>query len=303
MTRSPPCLQCTVAKAGEPDIHNTDCYQGHDDQSDRTTGPDGTATFYSDCPVGYTVAHSTTRHPFDEGMYDTYGPSKLYSATLSSFLCCPTNYAFTYYQDDTLYSTTAPALYPETFSVQFHNVPKCRMTHVWPLANRALTMTLSAADNLLGERKKLPRGQQQVLAPKPTPPPVTTTRWDVEDKTLWAEAQHFSYIVFHETYTCYENCDEYFTYSYHNTDPNVKPTGVPRVVRTKPPVHVRPAVKTTSRKPTSTTFEKLRAAATPGAGVPNPAVEVEVGAGDMRREAGKGDHAKVHAPGSRKIHG
>lgn len=262
MTRSLPWLRCTIPKAGDPDTgYKTDCYQGVSQHTDRTVGPDSTTTFYSACPVGYTVAHSSVHYPYDEGMLDEYGPTKIYDATHKAFVCCPTHYPFQYNDGDAWETTTIHD--DKTHTVQFHRMPNCKATNVWGLANRDVVMTLTGEDDMmLPDRGALPRrvgGNQFVLnqqPPSPTEPPrLTTTRWDVVDKTLWAQAQYYSYVVFHETYTCYENCDQYFTYSYHNTDPNHTPTGPARTVRTRPPAPPPPPPPTPEPKPTSAVEE------------------------------------------------
>ncbi|KAM7214765.1 hypothetical protein V8F06_009837 [Rhypophila decipiens] len=285
MTRSPPWLKCTIAKAGAPDDgYNTACYQGVHQHTDRTIGPDSTTTFYSACPVGYTAVHSSTHYPYDEGMLDEYGPTKIYSATHSAFVCCPTNYPFKYNDEDAFASSTAHD--GKTFSLQFHRMPLCKATNVWALANRDVVMTLGAEDDaMLPNRGSLPRrggGEQFVLnqqPPSPTEPPkLTTTRWDVVEKTLWAQAMQYEYVVFHESYTCYEGCDEWFTYSYHNLEGRVTPTGPRRTVRTRPPI-TRPRSE------------------------PTPEPEPEVEGGDEKGEEPEEDSEPAYPPSDPRFQG
>ncbi|KAK3326644.1 hypothetical protein B0H66DRAFT_530639 [Apodospora peruviana] len=223
---SPPWLQCTLTEAGEPDISKTACYQNGDSS---TTGPDGTASFYSTCPAGYTVALSDTYRPFDEPRYGG-DVTKTYDAVVSAFTCCPTGFDFVLRGDidesTTVHDGTA-------FTVNLYPMPICVQTSVSALASQEVTMKLFS-DDRVWDRKLRPRETEAVITDAPVPTTTTTATWDVEHDTLYAQAEQISYVVFHKTYTCYESCSEYFTYSYYNTDPDVTPpetTSVPSVAR------------------------------------------------------------------------
>lgn len=43
---------------------------------------------------------------------------------------------------------------------------------------------------------------------------VQTLSWDYEHGTMFANQRYFSYTVFQHTHTCYEYCDQWFTYWY-----------------------------------------------------------------------------------------
>jgi hypothetical protein len=58
---------------------------------------------------------------------------------------------------------------------------------------------------------------------------TTDAVWDEAHNTVYALGQTVLYTVFHGTNTCFEECDEYFTYSYYDT----KGTPVPRTTTTR----------------------------------------------------------------------
>ncbi|KAK3898056.1 hypothetical protein C8A05DRAFT_47523 [Staphylotrichum tortipilum] len=73
----PPWLSSTHTVAGNPEFTPGPCYPGAS-----TIKSDGIATYYTDCPAGYTLANSTTLRPFSLG-----GAAMSVDAT--RLTCCP----------------------------------------------------------------------------------------------------------------------------------------------------------------------------------------------------------------------
>lgn len=199
----PPWLSCTMTEFGEPDLMKTACYG--EPWASTTVGRDGTESFYATCPVGYTTASVSTTNPFDKPLYAT-APTERFDVVVSSVRCCPSGHDFKF----TEIRETSTSHNGRQYNVQMLPMPACVATHVKTLSGEKVTMKLYSDSQVWDKR------QEET--------PLTTTAWDYEHDTLWARHMNVYYTVFHGTYTCYEKCDDYFTYSYHNTDPNAPTT-------------------------------------------------------------------------------
>lgn len=204
----PTWLECAITELGDPDVYNKECYR----RGSATAGDDGTSSFYVGCPAGYTTASESTHRPFD----DTRGPSShvptSYDVVASVVMCCPDgDYSFQY--SDVLTTTTTWDYRQQL--VDMYPMPLCVATSVQSLSGRDVELTLTKDDRAWDKRKR----QEETTAPA-----VTTRPWDYESGLLFAQAASAEVTVFHGTYSCLEACDNYFTYSYNNTDPNYTPT-------------------------------------------------------------------------------
>jgi hypothetical protein len=213
--RSPPWLQCTYTAAGDPDPSDTSCYQGR-----TSTVISGTPTFYSACPAGYTKAWGTTSQPYDLPHYDG-NKSTTYDVYATRNVCCPSVFGDGISFTATEISTTRTVYEGRSHNIRIYVVPGCVASSVSQYRDRTVTMGLYSDARVWDKKKR--QGVEYGS---------TTAVWDVAHDTLFANAQHLSWTVFHGTYTCYENCDDYFTYSYHNTDPNYTPPPTTAVTTT-----------------------------------------------------------------------
>lgn len=135
-----------------------------------------------------------------------------YDVVASTVMCCPDgDYSFQY--SDVLTTTTTYDYRQQL--VDMYPMPQCVATSVQTLSGRDVELTLTVNDMAMDKNKR----QEGTAAPA-----VTTRPWNYEGGLLFAEAATAEVTVFHGTYTCLENCDNYFTYSYNNTDPNYTPT-------------------------------------------------------------------------------
>ncbi|KAK3366191.1 hypothetical protein B0T24DRAFT_583425 [Lasiosphaeria ovina] len=217
----PPWLLCTITVAGDPVAYNVGCY------------PQRSAVPYSGCPVGHTVAKSGTWRPFDTVVYNDYvGTTSSFDVVGSGFTCCPAfaptapsdkQAAFTYYSDIHLFTTTHNN---QAYSVYMvYPMPFCAASSLdRQLGGSTVTLGLYVDTQVWDKRRRddetsiVTAGTSTYHSSSPTS--TTVVVWDGAHDTVFAHSAQFSYTVFHGTYTCFENCDNYFTYSYYNTDPN-----------------------------------------------------------------------------------
>ncbi|EAQ89530.1 predicted protein [Chaetomium globosum CBS 148.51] len=199
---SPPWLQCTYTAAGDPDPSDTACYQ-----PGPSTVVSGTPAFYSACPVGYTAASETTTRPYGLPDYDDKN-STPYDVYATSKACCPSAFGDRISFRHTEVATTQT----RGQNVFIYVVPMCVASSVSQLRDHTVTMGLYSDARVWDKKKR--QGAEYG---------TTTAVWDVNHDLLYAHGQRVQWTVFHGTYTCYTNCNDYFTYSYHNTDPNYTP--------------------------------------------------------------------------------
>ncbi|KAL2195228.1 hypothetical protein P885DRAFT_41222 [Corynascus similis CBS 632.67] len=197
---SPPWLQCTHTVAGDPNESEPACYQGGP-----STVIDGKPTWYTACPVGHTVFNSSIYKPFDRS-------TRTYNVDATLLTCCPTAFrdiAFTYTTE--LNYVMSPTVHDGVTRMVIRDpLPRCFASRVGDrLAGMAVTMGLYSD-----------AGGWDSSAKKPGQKYEGTSReavWDEARDTLFAHPAYIMYTVFHGTHTCFENCNEYLTYSYHNT--------------------------------------------------------------------------------------
>lgn len=209
---TPDWLECSITEFGEWNTQNDACFAKRFPDT-KTTGDDGTASFYAGCPVGYTTASESTYRPYDKGQYEsgTTLVTESFDVVVTSVGCCPTgDYSFKFSDVHTT-STSRPGGYEY---VDMYPMPRCVVQYVKALSGKDVELTLAANNAVMDKRKR----QEATQGPE-----VTTRPW-ADDAFLFAEAEGAAVTVFHGTYSCYESCDEYFTSSYNNTDPNYSPT-------------------------------------------------------------------------------
>jgi hypothetical protein len=194
-----------MTEFGEPNVDKTACYGS--DGFRKTVGEDGTASFFGTCPVGYSTALTTTTKPFDEPRYAST-KTETFDAVATHVMCCPSGHGYDFKYSEIRETTTRHD--GRNYDVQLYIMPACVATRVKTLSGKDVTMGLFSDPRVWDKRDE-------------TPATTTTAAWDYEHDTLWAQERRFEYTVFHGTYSCYDGCEDYFTYSYHNTDPNAPP--------------------------------------------------------------------------------
>ncbi|KAH6630559.1 hypothetical protein B0J18DRAFT_105110 [Chaetomium sp. MPI-SDFR-AT-0129] len=239
---SPPWIQCTYTELGAPNPSDPACYQ----QSTATT-VDNTKAYYSDCPAGYTPAATNLYKPFDLPLYESV-KTETFDVVVTAYTCCPQAASVV---DDagsahpipfttTDYDGFKTVHDGQTHSVFMYVVPRCVATHISALDHKTVTLGLYSDGRVWDKRDVSPATTAPAAAGKrqlnPPSEPLGTTQavWDAEHDLLFANVQQVSWTVFHGTYTCYEGCDDYFTYSYHNTDPNYTPSTTTTTSATTP---------------------------------------------------------------------
>lgn len=224
----PSWAECALTLAGDPHppYRNPDCYPWN------LEADDGTRVFISECPVGYTTVWESQGR---ENYYDTSTITQGGTTTTSveyrdivahSAVCCPDNAlgGFHYNWDGkadyiNYIQTTDPNGIFE--SVSIYVPPRCVATSVCAVPP---TVTLDVVFNSEISDKKHRR--QDTPPDNIVPVSVVTRPWDTKNNVVFAHSVEFGYTVFHGTYTCFEDCYDYASYSYHNTDPNSPPSSV-----------------------------------------------------------------------------
>jgi hypothetical protein len=223
----PSWAECALTLAGDPHppYRNVDCYPWN-------LEADGTSVFISECPVGYTtVWESQGRdYPYDTSTITEGGTTstavRYKDIVAHSAVCCPDNNlgGFHYNWDskpdyvDVTYATD-PDGNPATISL--YVPPRCVATSVCAAPP---TVTMDVVFNSEVSDKK--RRRQDAPRDNISPVGVVTRSWDADHNALFAHSVEFGYTVFHGTYTCFEDCYNYASYSYDNTDPNSPPSSV-----------------------------------------------------------------------------
>ncbi|OAG09396.1 uncharacterized protein CC84DRAFT_436119 [Paraphaeosphaeria sporulosa] len=273
----PPWAECALTLAGDPHgmfYQNPDCYPSN------LSADDGTHVFISECPVGYTTVWESQGRDY---LYDTSTITQGGTTTTSveyrdivahSAVCCPDNAlgGFHYNWDSEpdyidYIQTTDPDGNPK--SVSLYVPPRCVATSVCAVP---ATVTMDVVFNDFVSDKK--RRRQDVLPRDIIPVGVVTRPWDVEKNVVFAHSVDFSYTVFHGTYTCFENCYDYASSSYHNTDPNSPPSSVgPDRLQTTTnikPEQTQCSASPTDSSPSETSPPDSPPAGTGGAGYSTP---------------------------------
>ena len=197
--------KCALTKVGQPNADNGDCYGKYGEDP-----PAG--TFYSACPVGYTPAMTATWMPFDTTLYPDTTSTLRYDVTSTGIGCCPSISGLDFFYPTEVFNPgeRGTISYGDAIWTVFtYPVPGCMATSVKALDGKTVTMGVYS-DSRVWDRKRQ-EGEK------------TSVKWDVKKGTIFAEAMGYGYTVFHGTHTCYTDCDRYFTFSYHNTDPNYTP--------------------------------------------------------------------------------
>ncbi|KAF2451891.1 hypothetical protein P171DRAFT_438547 [Karstenula rhodostoma CBS 690.94] len=226
--RFPSWAECALTLAGDPHspYRNIDCYPWN------LEAEDGTHVFISECPVGYTTVWES------QGRQDLYDTSTItQGGTIAtsveyrdivahSAVCCPDNalggfhYNWDSKPDYIDYIQTAdPNGNPE--KVNLYVPPRCVANSICAVPP---TVTLDVIFNSEVSDKK--RRRQDTPPDNISPVGVVTRPWDANKNVVFAHSVEFGYTVFHGTYTCFENCYDYASYSYHNTDPNSPPSSI-----------------------------------------------------------------------------
>ena len=201
---SPPWLQCTNTMAGDPNVQQASCYAGSSELVS------GTKYFYSACPAGYTVAYSRFDKPFDLPSFAS-SKTQTFEVEATRYGCCPSAFEDIKFALTDIPQTSTTVHDGFTYSLNLYPQPQCVASRISQLKDKTVTMGLFS-DARIWDRKR--QGATHG---------TTETVWDVAQDTLFAHAQGVGWTVFHGTHTCFEKCNEYFTYSYYNTDPNYVP--------------------------------------------------------------------------------
>ncbi|OAL57187.1 hypothetical protein IQ07DRAFT_638548 [Pyrenochaeta sp. DS3sAY3a] len=220
----PGWVECAITMTGNPRTKRWGAcnpYRSIIDESSSTTWLD-------QCPVGYTVADSSSFRPFDSVQWSYDGTRSSmstvsYDVVYSYARCCPEgDVSFSYWSgDDGVYQTTT--VHPEsgTAVASLWIPPRCIAAHATALADKDIVLTMINNDIIQEKRKRQDDSDNRPILG------TTTRKWDVDQAIMFAEPAEYGYTVFHKTYTCFESCYEYFSNSYGNTDPNYTPTPTP----------------------------------------------------------------------------
>ena len=216
----PSWAECALTLAGDPRGFlpaEPSCYAGPNLRDD-----EGNSVFISECPVGYTQVHTSARRAHDRTTWITVGDSVTSRVDYKDVVehggvCCPDNqyggFKYNYYDPVIDYiRTTDPAGKPA--SIFLYVPPRCVATSV---CNVPPTVTLDAVYNPNISDKKRKRQQEIPYVG------VVTRAWNSKN-VLFAHSISYQYTVFHGTYTCFEDCYNYYTSSYDNTDPSLPST-------------------------------------------------------------------------------
>jgi hypothetical protein len=224
----PSWAECAVTLAGDPHPpwKNANCYPWN------LQADDGTNVYISECPVGYTTVWESQGREY---LYDTSTITEGGTTSTAveyrdivahSAVCCPDNAlgGFHYNWDSKpdyvdVIDTTDPDGNPAT--VDLYVPPRCVATSVCAVPP---TVTMDVVFNSEVSDKK--RRRQNIPGDDISPIGVVTRSWDADHNALFAHSVEFGYTVFHGTYTCFGDCYNYASYSYHNTDPNSPPSSV-----------------------------------------------------------------------------
>ncbi|KAM7187776.1 hypothetical protein V8F20_010833 [Naviculisporaceae sp. PSN 640] len=240
---------CTYTRAGNPQENKPEC-------GNRWGGPGNVEGIIGSCPVGFTSAGVDPMYgfkPFDRTSWGPTPTTEVFDATASAIICCPSVSGLQFKA-----RTTGNVYIPST---TFHNgvlftmdvpVPHCYAHPATALDGKTVTMGVYH-DSRVFDRKvkrdeeKLAVKRQESIdfADWPWETPgwggwgdmgkTTTAVFNAQRDTIWADEVRYHYTVFHGTHTCYENCHDYFTNSYYNTDPNFAPTTTPETTTTSTP--------------------------------------------------------------------
>jgi len=218
---------CPIAMtfAGDPDVAtNFDCYY---EPGTATRGRDGSRTYWTGCPVGFTPAATASKKKFDVTEDPRTGSTVSYVAGPFDVVwrvvaCCPSisGLDFKFEIGDNLYSNTFGRLLDPPQTVNTHKtvfsigLPHCVARQVTALSE-PVTMTVWDPAHREGGAFAL----------------TTIADWGAADGegVIYAQNIAYAHVVFHGTHTCYDRCDDYFTSSYYNTDPNYTPPPAPTV--------------------------------------------------------------------------
>ncbi|KAI0535066.1 hypothetical protein GGR58DRAFT_480588 [Xylaria digitata] len=175
---SPDWLTCQVTQFGPPQNGPSSCFVPYSAQ----TVVDAETRFYSGCPSGYTGASSASYSWKDRALTDY------------NVFCCPTQYNF---DVDNFQTGNYMQFTTERDGVSYdagYPLPICATSYVSELSGRDIAV--QTAYNTYGWEKRQ----------------VENVPWDYEHGTMYAEAQYFSYTVFHGTHTCYGPCYDWNSY-------------------------------------------------------------------------------------------
>ncbi|KAH8888082.1 hypothetical protein GQ53DRAFT_604359, partial [Thozetella sp. PMI_491] len=200
---TPAWLECALTEFGSPGPEDTACWAPGWGLS--TVDGEGTATYYSECAQGYSPALVRTTGPFDQPPYLASGktPTLTFDAVATMITCCPSNeFGFTY-QEIPAQTTTVHDGKPVVVGLFLS--PFCMAQNISALSGKEVVLTMTSDGRAHDKRADYQ---------------TTTRSWDFDHGAIFAQAMQVSYTVFHETYTCFESCSEYFSSSYYVGDPN-----------------------------------------------------------------------------------
>ncbi|KAK0710699.1 hypothetical protein B0H67DRAFT_492334 [Lasiosphaeris hirsuta] len=215
-----PWVSCTAIQMGEPpDKDNADCYIGY---RSRAMRGDGSPTYFSACPAGYSTVTIETYYPFYRSTIN-YRPAdgkdpRVHATDVVASLvyCCPTASGFDFKMSSFRLEHFTTVHDGATYRGDTALMPMCAATSVEALSS-GQTVTLTPYSDTKGWEKRQEKTADGLL----------TEAWDPKKK-VWAEAESFFNTVFGDGFTCYDGaetgygegfCTEYF--EKHYTSPEV----------------------------------------------------------------------------------
>ncbi|KAI1132590.1 hypothetical protein F5Y10DRAFT_230909 [Nemania abortiva] len=215
LSPSPDWLTCQLTQFGPPENAPASCFMPYSAQ----TVVDAETRFYSDCPSGYSGA-TTLTWSRDDGLETDF-----------NVFCCPTQYNFDvnhYFTDNTEeFITERDGV---SYSAEYP-LPGCAASYISELSGKEIAVQTDLNTYAWEKRQ------------------VANVPWDYERDTMYAEAQSYSYSVFHGTHTCYQSCQSWYDY-YFSGGPEPSFT-VPDMV----PVTTTPLEEPTTTAPASSESE------------------------------------------------
>ncbi|KAI0205266.1 hypothetical protein F4808DRAFT_411096 [Astrocystis sublimbata] len=186
----PDWLTCTVNVFGAPSWNDPSCSVPY---PARTTA-DGAVGYYSGCPEG----HSTVNVYTNPGYYTWEYSDTHFDATAYGVQCCPTQYNFglDYPAGDNPRQKTSTRHDGVDYSLFVYPLPGCVATSVSQLSGKDVPVQTTLNDMAWDKRQ------------------AQTIKWNYETDSIFANLQELSYTVFQGTHTCFEDCDQWFTYYY-----------------------------------------------------------------------------------------
>ncbi|KAI0490368.1 hypothetical protein F4859DRAFT_508169 [Xylaria cf. heliscus] len=190
-------LTCTVNHFGAPIWGDQSC---EPPRPPKVTA-DGAVSYYSGCAQGYSTVGVTTR----PGYFTDEHPGVHFDVTAYGIKCCPTQYDFKYgyTPGEVPRQVTSTVRDGVSYPVVIYPYPLCIATSVSQLSGKEITIKTWSNGVVWDD-----------LLPQ-------TRSWNYETDSVFAHLHDLEYTVFQKTHTCFEECDDWFTYWVY--PPKVRP--------------------------------------------------------------------------------